>query len=127
MKQRTLILVAGSAIALGFAAGLYTAVIGDSRRLERAVGLRWDDTQGNVARAQAHVYLEPKSREKEVMFAFYFARDRRWIYGPRTLGWAQTKEEAVAKWGQIEWRVEGLYVGAGTNRFFLSRDQLPLQ
>ena len=124
MKKRTLAIAVGSAIALGFAVGLCTSVIGDFRRVERAVALRWDDTQSNVAQAQAHVYLKPGSHKEEVKLAVYFGRDRRWTYGPRTLGWVRTREEAVVRWGQIEWRADGLYVGTGPNQFFVTRDHL---
>ena len=122
MKKTTAAMVIGSVIVLAFAAGFFTSIIGDFRRFESAVALRWDDTQSNVAQAQAHVYLEAGSHEKEVRLAVYFGRERKWIYGPRTLGWVQTREEAVVRWGQIEWRADGLYVGTGTNQFFLKRD-----
>jgi hypothetical protein len=97
----------------------------NSQRIERAVAIRCDETQSNAAQGQAHVYLKPggDTKEVEVKLAVYFGRE--WIYGPRTLGWVQTKEEAVARWGQIEWRVDGLYVGTGTNQFFHPRGQMP--
>ena len=121
MKKRTLALVVGSSLAFGYAVGLYTAVVRDFRRIERLVALRSDYTQTNGPQAQAIVYLQPGSDDKEVMMTLYFGRDRRWQYGARTLDWVQTREEAVVKWGQIEWRADGLHVGSGTNQFFLAR------
>ena len=40
------------------------------------------------------------------------------------LGRVKTAEEAVAKWGKIDWREDGLHIGTGTNAFFLTRAKL---
>jgi hypothetical protein len=126
MKKTTVVLVAALTFALGFVACVCLTVIANSQRLEYAVAIRCDEMQSNAAQGQAHVYLKPggDSKEVEVQLAVHFGRGWR-IYGPRTLGWVRTKEEAVARWGQIEWRVDGLYVGTGTNQFLLTREQFP--
>jgi hypothetical protein len=40
------------------------------------------------------------------------------------LGTVQTDSEAVAGWGTIDWREDGLHIGSGTNRYFLARAKM---
>ena len=40
------------------------------------------------------------------------------------LGRVATADEAVERWGFIEWKNDGLHLGSGKDHFFLERSQL---
>ena len=44
-------------------------------------------------------------------------------YSTRQLGKAASFDDALHRWGFMEWREDGLHVGRGTNEFFVPQSE----
>jgi len=112
------------ALAIGFAAGWW---IGDSRstaRLDSVVAMSWGDGKYGPAFYGAHVFLEPRETGYSVQARVYIGRGYGAYHDCGELGRVQTDAEAVARWGRIEWRDDGLHIGTSPGAYFLPRAEL---
>jgi hypothetical protein len=100
-----------------------------SERVDRVVAMSWGDGSYGKAFYGAHVYLEQGEDESRVSVRgrVYIGRgDGRVSYFRELgeLGTASTEDEAVARWGAISWREEGLAIGTGPDARFVLRETL---
>jgi len=86
--------------------------------------MRWGDGKNGPSFYGAHVYLESRSSGYSVQARVYIGRGNDYFQDCGELGTVQTDAEAVARWGTIEWREDGLHIGSGTNQFFLARAKM---
>jgi hypothetical protein len=121
-------LLRGAAIAAlllsGFGLGLAYANRPDTVRVERAIALSWGDGKYGPAFYGAYVYLQPVDGGYSVRARVYIGRGNGYVYDCGELGRAQSEAEAVARWGKIDWREEGLRIGSGADQYFLPRADL---
>ena len=92
--------------------------------MERVVAMSWDDGKYGPAFYGAHVYLEPMASGRSVRARVFIGRGNDYFHDCGELGRVATDADAVARWGRIEWREDGLHIGTGTNHYFLARAQL---
>lgn len=123
-KLAPLLAVAIVALLVGFVAGWLTASSNSATRLERVVAMSWGDGKYGPAFYGAHVFLEPQAGSYSVRARVFIGRGNDYFHDCGELGRVQTDVEAVARWGRIEWREDGLHIGTGTNHFFMPRAQL---
>lgn len=93
-------------------------------QLERVVAMKWGGGKYGPSFYGAHVYLEPLSKGYSVRARVYIGRGNDYFHDCGELGTVRTDSEAVAKWGSIYWREDGLRIGSGTNEYFLPRAKL---
>jgi hypothetical protein len=86
--------------------------------------MSWGDGTYGPAFYGAYVYLEPITTGYSVQARVYIGRGNDYFHDCGQLGTVQTAPEAVAQWGEISWREDGLHIGTGTNAYFLARSIL---
>ena len=123
-KLTPLLGVAAITAIIGFGMGWVIASAKSKTRLERVVAMSWGDGKYGAAFYGAHVYLEPQASGYSVQARVYLGRDNDSFHNCGELGKVATDSDAVARWGKIDWRADGLYIGTGTNHYFLAREQL---
>ena len=116
--------VAVVALLVGFIVGWIRASSVGATRLERVVAMSWGNGKYGPSFYGAHVYLEPASSGYSVRARVYIGRGNDYFHDCGELGTAQTDSEAVARWGTIDWREDGLHIGSGTNQYFLARAKI---
>jgi hypothetical protein len=116
--------VAVAALLIGFVIGWIRAYSVCATRLERVVAISWGDGKFGSSFYGVHVYLEPVSSGYSVRARVYIGRGNNYFHDCGELGTVQTDSEAVARWGTINWREDGLYIGSGTNEYFLARAKM---
>jgi len=128
MRRFALLLaVALVSLLVGFGMGWITTQLHSAGQLQRVVAMSWGDGKCGPAFYGAHVFLEPQASGYSVQARVYIGRNDGFFihfHNCGELGRVQTDAEAVARWGKIEWREDGLHIGAGTNHFFMPRAQL---
>jgi hypothetical protein len=92
--------------------------------LQRLVAVSWGDGKYGPAFYGAHVYLVPLSSGYSVRARVHVGRGGNYVHDCGELGKVQTDAEAVAQWGNIVWREDGLHIGTGTNPYFLPRSKM---
>lgn len=114
------VIAAGTA---GFCAGWIAANNRNETQLNRVVAMSW---AGGLEDAfyGAHVYLEPLAVGFSVRARVQIGRGNPMFHDCGELGKVETTSEAVARWGRIDWREDGLHIGRGTNHYFLSKGRL---
>lgn len=120
----TYLIVAAVALLAGFVAGWILASSVNATRLERVVAMSWGDGKYGPAFYGAHVYMKPKRSGYSVRALVHIGRGNGGFHDCGELGTVQTDAEAVARWGKIEWRDDGLHIGTGTNHYFLARAEM---
>ena len=123
-RPLTLFVVALLTGIVGFVAGWGAVAATNAKRAGRVVAVSWGDSAHTKAFYGAFVYLRQKSDHYSVRARVYFGRSGEGFHECGELGKVQTPEEAVAQWGTIEWKTDGLQIGRGTNRFFISKADL---
>lgn len=113
--------IVSSALFAGFIAGWMQADNASTTRLDRVVAMSWGDGKHEPSYYGAHVYLEPAGSGYSVRARVYIGRGTGYFQDCGELGMAQTADEAVVRWGTIDWREDGLHIGNGTNQFFLAK------
>lgn len=93
-------------------------------QLERVVAIKWGDGKYGPSFYGAHVYLEPASSGYSVRARVYIGRGNGYFHDCGELGKVQTDSEAVARWGMINWKEDGLHIGSGQSEYFLSRAKI---
>ncbi len=126
MKKRILIvLVFVSCLSVGYLIGWTHRSLIRTDLLDKTVAMQWGDSKYGNAFYGAHVFLEPINTGYSVHARVYIGRGNGMFHDCGKLGTVKTDAEAVEKWGKIQWRTEGLYIGNGTNQgFLLPRAQL---
>lgn len=114
---------------LGFAALMYAggqlgATRAAERREERLVAVSWGDGRFGPAFYGAYVCAVPSDGGYSVSAHVKIGRGNATIHECGALGRVRTVEEAVARWGKIEWLDDGLHIGTGPNQYFLARKDL---
>jgi hypothetical protein len=112
------------ALLLGFIVGWVQASSVSAITLERVVAMKWGDGEYGPSFYGAHVYLEPASSGYSVRARVYIGRGNDYFHDCGELGIVQNDTEAVAKWGTIYWRDDGLHIGSGTSEYFLPRAKI---
>jgi hypothetical protein len=118
------LVIAAAALLIGFIAGWFQANSVNALKLERVVAMKWGDGKYGPSFYGAHVYLEPASNGYSVRARVYIGRGNDYFHDCGELGVVQTDSEAVAKWGKIDWREDGLHIGSGADEYFLARAKL---
>lgn len=96
-------------------------VVGHDRAEERLVAVAWGDGRYGPAFYGAYVYLVPQGDGFSVRARVMLGRGNDHRHECGELGTARTAAEAVARWGKLDWRSDGLAIGEGESRFFLPR------
>ena len=117
-KLPEFILVSLVCLMIGYGTGTVLTERKKMVTLENSITLKWSDGIFDDPVLAAHVFLEPHMNGKSVRLRVYISRDRPQFYMPGQIGEidvVHTPEEAVQKWGNIEWREDGLHVGVEGN------------
>jgi hypothetical protein len=112
------------ALLVGYLVGAVVEGNASRKELGRLVAVSWGDGKYGPAFYGAHVYLEPVTSGYSVRARVYVGRGNDYFHDCGELGRVQTDAEAVARWGTIEWREDGLHIGRGTNHYFLPKAKL---
>ena len=116
--------IACVALLMGFIMGWVRANNVSATHLERVVAMKWGDGKYGPSFYGAHVYLEPASSGYSVRARVYIGRGNDYFHDCGELGTVQADAEAVARWGEIDWREDGLHIGSGKNEYFLARAKM---
>lgn len=106
-----------------FSAVLYQPAISYTR----LIAMSWGDGRDTQALYGAYVGYEPLGKQLQVRATIYIDRPGLWWsyqHDPITLGVVATEQEAVARWGRIEWSAEGVRFGAGSQVVLFKREDL---
>ena len=122
-------LLAVPLLCAGYAAGWVRGQLPSERRIDRVVAMSWGDGGYGKAFYGAHVYLEPLDERSGygVRARVYIDRGdwfSAYLHDMGEIGRAATDEEAVARWGTLVWRPDGLQIGNGPDAAFLPRREL---
>jgi len=109
---------------IGFTVGWFGMDSANALKLQQVVAMKWGDGRYGPAFYGAHVYLEPAGSGYSVRALVYIGRGNNYFHDCGELGVAQTDSEAVARWGNIDWRKDGLHIGSGADEYFLARAKL---
>lgn len=124
--------VGSLAVAIGFglfAAGWVSGRSPNADRIDRLVAMSWGDGKHGTAFYGAQVYLEPlepdggysvRARVHIGRGDYYFA----YVHDMGEIGRAATDAEAVARFGSIVWRADGVQFGTAPGAPFLERGAL---
>lgn len=123
-KVTTLLIAIFGALLIGFCAGWAVAISHSETQVQRIVAMSWGDSKYGSALYGAQVFLEPQSPGYAVVARVAIGRGGGYYHDLGELGRVATDKEAVAKWGKIDWREDGLHIGSGTNQYFLTRTRL---
>ena len=113
----------------GYVTGWVRGQLPSERRIDRVVAMSWGDGRYGRAFYGAHVYLEPLDEQPgyAVHVRVYIHRgtfSRSYFHDMGEIGRAASDEEAVARWGTLTWRPDGLQIGNEPNAPFLPRETL---
>ena len=114
------VLAALFAGAVGVAAGYAVSSRRDETRMDRVVAFAWGDGKYGKAFYGAQVYLEPAPAGVSVRARVFLGRGNSYFHDCGEIGRAKDDAEAVAKWGRIDFRSDGLHVGD----YYLPRERL---
>jgi hypothetical protein len=125
MRTTLLFVLAVVLVLAGFVTGWLMASNRSAERIDRVVAMQWGDGRYGKAFYGAHVYLIPSGNEYEVHARVLAGRGNDYFHELGLLGRVTMPEEAVARFGRIEWRADGLHIGDGQNfPVFLERAKL---
>ena len=86
--------------------------------------MSWGDGKYGPSFYGALVYLRSQNGGYSVRARVYIGRGNNYYHDCGEFGTVLAEPEAVARWGTIAWREDGLHIGEGTNEFFLARSKL---
>ena len=95
-----------------FAAGWMISPVSDEEVLGRTIAVKWGDGKYGKAFYGAHVYVVPIEAGWSVRARIYMGRGGRFMDCDE-LGKVMSAADAVAHWGCLRFRDEGLYIGSG--------------
>lgn len=96
----------------------------DAPDVSKLLAVSWGDGKYGKAFYGAVVYLEPVAGGQAVKAQVQIGRGNPMFHECGEIGRAATAEEALAKWGKIEWKDSGLHIGSGAKAYFLPRSIL---
>jgi hypothetical protein len=112
-------------LVIGAAAGWFNLYRKSQLPLGETVAMCWGDGKYGPGFYGARVYLVPAAEGYSVRACVYIGPGNDYWHDCGELGDVQSHEEAVAKWGKITWKDEGLYIGDGSpDDYFLPREKL---
>src|SRR5688572_20875492 len=117
--SKLLPLLAGSLV--GLAAGWFLRAHHTAAQLDHTIAMSWGDGPYGRAFYGAHVYLVPLDDGYSVHARVYIGRGNDYFHDMGELGRAATDEEAVARWGEVQWKPEVLQIGTGADSHTLER------
>ena len=123
-RPATLIIIALLAGLVGFVAGWGAIASQSSKRAGRVVTVSWGDAPHARAHYGAFVYLRQRPEGYSVRARVYLGRDGMAFHDCGELGTVVTPAEAVDRWGNVDWQPDGVRIGSGTNRIFVSKTEL---
>jgi len=123
---RKILLLAGALLlmALAYFVGQSVANSAAEKNKSRLVALSWGDGRYGPAFYGAYVFLVPTDDGFSVQAQLKIGRDNFMYRECGELGRVRTTEEAVARWGNIEWKTDGLHIGRGSDEYFLSQKEV---
>jgi hypothetical protein len=96
----------------------------DAPDVSKLLAVSWGDGKYGKAFYGAFAYLKPVAGGQAVKAQVQIGRGNPMFHECGEIGRAATAEEALAKWGKIDWQDDGLHIGTGTNAYFLPRAKL---
>jgi hypothetical protein len=115
-------------VLISFVAGLFVAYRSSSHRRSRVLAMSRSflnvSGYSNPAPAVASVALDAVDGRHRAQLELEVTTDYGTGYTQRQLGSAASIDEAIRRWGSIDWREDGLHVGRGTNEFFMKKAEL---
>ena len=110
-----------TAVTLAFAAG---SRFGKQRGEEQLLAVAWGDGKYGPGFYGAYVFLEPALTGYRVRARVAIGRGNGMFHDCGEIGQSPSHEDAVARFGTIEWSAAGLGIGPGPPRYFLPRTEL---
>ena len=111
------VLVIAGCFVLGFVTGAYCLSRDHSAQVGDVIAMDWGDGKYGKAFYGAQVYVVPAGARFIVRAQIHIGYGNGYLHDGGVLGIGNSFEEAVQKWGKIEWRPDGLHVGD----YFMSR------
>lgn len=116
MKLRSTLLVLILAIVcllLGYLTGWASTRGRDKEAVQRIVAMSWGDGKYGKAFCGAEVFLQSSGSTYSVRARIWIGRGNDYWHDLGELGTVSTPEQAVEKWGRIEWHPEDVTIGPG--------------
>ena len=98
---------------LGYAFGWVSTRNDGIDAVQRVVAMSWGDGKYGKAFYGAEVYLVPTADRYSVRGRVWIGRGGGYFHDLGELGTVTQSEDAVVKWGKIEWSDAGLTIGPG--------------
>jgi hypothetical protein len=111
-------------LGVGVGAGWIAAARSAELRAARLVAVSWGDGKYGPAFYGAFVYLVSEGGGYSVRARVALGRGNDSFHECGELGKVRTDEDAVARFGRVVWRNEGLYIGQPGGEYFLPRAHL---
>jgi hypothetical protein len=111
-------------LGVGVAAGWVAAARSAELQAARLVAVSWGDGSYGPAFYGAFVYLVSEDDGYSVRARVALGRGNDYFHECGEIGKVPTDEDAVARFGRVVWRTEGLYIGQPGGEYFLPRAQL---
>jgi hypothetical protein len=113
------------ALAVGFVAGWLVNANSGAEAIQRVVALSWGDGKYGRGFYGAEVFLVPAGDHYSVQRRVWIGRGNGYQHEPVELGVVDNPEDAVARWGHIEWSDAGLTIGPGDPEpYFMPRAKI---
>jgi hypothetical protein len=111
IRRGAILLVAAVAVVLGavWAIGRHNA----DDAINHTITLVWGDGAYGKAFYGAHVYEQVDGKTVTVRARILIGQGNGYEQDLGTLGVAASHAEAVATWGKVEWKPDGLHIGPG--------------
>jgi hypothetical protein len=111
-------------VALTYVVSQFIAADAAEKKEQQLVAVSWGDGRYGPAFYGAYVSAVPSDGGYSVRAHVKIGRGSWMIHDCGELGRVRTSEEAVARWGKVEWRDDGLHIGTGSDQYFLARKDL---
>jgi len=119
------VLIAFACLLIGYGTGAVISARKNSLTLGETVAVKWSDGIHDTPAFCAHVYLDPymtnNFRGHAARVIIFSGRDKynQKFTSPHHLGLAKNQSEAIQKWGNLRWELDGLHVGEGNKSSFI--------
>jgi len=117
MNRHRLIIVcalcSSLAASLGYAVARFVHANDVTDAIQQVVTVSWGDGKYGKAFYGAEVYLEPAAAGYAVRGRIWIGRGNSYWHDLGVLGNVATSEEAVAKWGRVQWDETAVTIGPG--------------
>lgn len=124
-KNLYLVIIAIILLLIGYGVSWVVSDKKADNRSERIIAIKWGDGKYGEAFYGAQVYLEPTPDGYSVRGLVYIGRGNGYINDLGEFGKVKSDIEAVKKFGNIEFKPDGLHIGDGIqDNYFLPREKL---